>query len=154
MDGPYRSDHSARVIIPVKRKYDQRYVMYTSESSQMDIIPPLINQAHLSRQNKENPGPASSRHHEKPNLNRCDQYDFANMPHVRVGLPVKIHTPGSTSRSTGVHLGVTFKGTNISSVSGQSTKQHSAKPPWTSGFASFSGVKKALNSSKSQILQI
>ena len=49
MDELYRSDHSAREIIPVKRKYDQRYVMYTSESSQMDIIPPLINQAHLSR---------------------------------------------------------------------------------------------------------
>ena len=49
MDELYRSDHSAREITPVKRKYDQRYVMYTSESSQMDIIPPLINQAHLSR---------------------------------------------------------------------------------------------------------
>ena len=45
----YRSDHSARQIIPNKRKYDQRYIMYTAESSQMDTIPPLINEVYLSR---------------------------------------------------------------------------------------------------------
>ena len=45
----YRSDHSAKEIIPKSRMSNQKYIMYTSESSQMDILPPLINELYLSR---------------------------------------------------------------------------------------------------------
>ena len=43
----YKSDYSAKESIPKIRMSNQKYIMYTSESSQMDIVPPMINELYL-----------------------------------------------------------------------------------------------------------